>query len=263
MKGFCQHQQAEGGISVIKLAQDLARSGELIENLVISLAEARQMYHDTFEALRKCEVLTSGQVASERKSSQPAFPNEDTRKAEVLRCLESDGEYRKLKEQFQDARVNLAIAEAELEREKANHNGLVALLGFITAMVNAGKIDDAEKYAREILGFGNQDYKVPAPENGKTSGNAPAYTDKAFEQTAAAVSEEGDLQTGAFMVLEARESRPGTVRGYCLAADGNKVAVYAKNGHGQTLAGAVGGFVQVSYRKGDKGLIATSVKLVR
>lgn len=248
---------------MLKLAQDLARSGERIENLVISLAEARQMYHDAFEDLRKYEVLASGQVASERKNGQPAFPNEDTRKAEVLRRLESDGEYRKLKAQFQDARVNLAIAEAELEREKANHNGLVALLGFITALVNAGKIEDAEKYAREILGFGNQDYKVPAPENGKTSGNTPAYTDKAFEQTAAAVSEEGDLQTGAFMVLEARESRPGTVRGYCLAADGNKVAVYAKNSHGQTLAGAVGGFVQVSYRKGDKGLIATSVKLVR
>jgi hypothetical protein len=248
---------------MFKLAQDLARSGEQIENLVISLAEARQMFHDTFEAIRKCEVLTSGQVASERKNGQPAFPNEDTRKAEVLRRLESDGDYRKLKEQFQDVRVNLAIAEAELEREKADHNGLVALLGFITAMVNAGKIDDAERYAREILGSGNQDYKIPAQENGKTSGNIPAYSGKAFEQTAAAVSEEGDLQTGAFMVLEARESRPGTVRGYCLAADGNKVAVYAKNGHGQILAGAVGGFVQVSYRKGDKGLIATSVKLVR
>jgi hypothetical protein len=65
------------------------------------------------------------------------------------------------------------------------------------------------------------------------------------------------------MVLEARESRPGTVRGYCQSADGNKVAVYAKNSHGQTLAGAVGEFVQISYRKGDKGLIATSVKLVR
>ena len=247
---------------MFKLAQDLARSGERIENLVISLAEARQMYHDAFEELRKCEVLASGQVASERKNGQPAFPNEDTRKAEVLRRLESDGEYRKLKEQFQDARVNLAIAEAELEREKAEHNGLVALLGFITALVNAGKIEDADRYVQEIWGSGNQD-NILARESGKTGGNTPAYTGKAFERTAAAVSEEGELQTGAFMVLEARESRPGTVRGYCLAADGSKVAVYAKNGHGQTLAGAVGGFVQVSYRKGDKGLIANSVKLVR
>lgn len=64
------------------------------------------------------------------------------------------------------------------------------------------------------------------------------------------------------MVLEVRETSNGVIRGYCQDTKGNKVAVYAKNGHGQTLAKAEGGFVQVAYRKGDKGLIATSVKLV-
>lgn len=248
---------------MFKLAQDLARSGKRIENLVIGLADARQVLHDTFETLKKYEVLISGQVALERKNNQPAFPNEDMRKAEVVRRLEADPEYRELKDKLQDARVNLAFAEAELEREKATHAGMVAMTGFLTAMVYAGRIDDVERFVREVLGADGQVHKDPDQGSGKINGHVPVGATMACGQAAAAGPEDGELQTGAFMVLEARESRPGTVRGYCQSADGNKVAVYAKNGHGQTLAGAVGGFVQVSYRKGDKGLIATNVKLVR
>jgi len=247
---------------VFKLAQDLARSGKRIENLVIGLADARQVLHDTFETLKKYEVLISGQVALERRNNQPAFPNEDMRKAEVVRRLEADPEYRELKEKLQDARVNLAFAEAELEREKATHAGMVAMTGFLTAMVNAGRIDDVERFVREVLGADGQVHRDPDQGSGKINGR-PVGATMACGQAVAAGPEDGELQTGAFMVLEARESRPGTVRGYCQSADGNKVAVYAKNGPGQTLAGAVGGFVQVSYRKGDKGLIATNVKLIR
>ncbi|MCL6477491.1 MAG: hypothetical protein K6T65_03670 [Peptococcaceae bacterium] len=248
---------------MFKLAQDLARSGERIENLVIGMADARQTLHDTFESLKKHEVIISGQVASERRNNQPAYPNEDMRKAEVVRRLEADPEYRELKERLQDARVNLAFAEAELEREKANHVGMVAMAGLLTALVNAGRIEDVERFVRDVLDAGGRSDKGPAQDSGKNNGHIPAGAGPACGQAAADGPEDSELQTGAFMVLEARESRPGTVRGYCQAADGNKVAVYAKNGHGQTLAGAVGGFVQVSYRRGDKGLIATSVKLVR
>ncbi|MFZ5633718.1 MAG: hypothetical protein ACOY40_12825 [Bacillota bacterium] len=248
---------------MFKLAQDLARSGERIENLVIGLADARQALYDTFEALKKHEVIISGQVALERKNSQPAFPNEDMRKAEVVRRLEADPEYRELKERLQDARVNLAFAEAELEREKANHAGMVAMAGLLTAMVNAGRIDDVERFVLEVLCAGGRSDKDPAQDSGKNNGLVSAGAGMSCGQDSTNGLEDSELQTGAFMVLEARKSRPGTVRGYCQAADGNKVAVYAKNGHGQTLAGAVGGFVQVSYRRGNKGLIATSVKLVR
>ena len=248
---------------MFKLVQNLARSGERIENLVIGLADARQALHDTFEALKRHEVLISGQVAAERKNSQPAFPNEDTRKAEVVRRLETDPEYQKLKMKLQDARVNLAFAEAELERAKADHAGLVAMTGLITAMVNAGKIDDVERFVHDVLGSDNLSDKHQTRDSGNAGCNNPVGTSSTSSETAVAGPEGDELETGVFMVLEARESRPGTVRGYCQSADGNKVAVYAKNSHGQFLAGAVGQFVQISYRKGDKGLIATSVKLAR
>lgn len=242
------------------LAQNLAQrlSGERVENLVVGLAEARQTLHDAIEAIKKHEILVTGKVASERKNGQTSFPNEDTRKAEVVRRLEADPEYADLKNKLQDARVSLMIAEAELEREKADHAGMVALTGFIAAMVNAGKAPEAE-LLNGILGIKSQINNRTIREADR--GNDDNKLQQASQNTAPE-SESGEIQTGAFMVLEARESRPGTVRGYCQSADGNKVAIYAKNGHGQTLANAVGGFVQVSYRKGDKGLIATNVKQV-
>lgn len=80
-------------------------------------------------------------------------------------------------------------------------------------------------------------------------------------QNAQAAQNDGTA-TGTFTVTEARATKsPGVVRAYCLAVDGSKVAVYGKNGNGQTLAQAVGKQVQVKYREGEKGLIALSVRL--
>ncbi|TEB04755.1 hypothetical protein Psch_03517 [Pelotomaculum schinkii] len=248
------------------LAQKL--SGEQIENLVVGLHDARQMLHDILDAVKRREVLVAGQVASEKKGA-----NEDLRKAETLKRLEHDGEYQSLKEKLQDARVNLAFAEAELEGEKAGHAGLVAMTGLVTAMVNAGQISDLENVEAVMsgmLGYVGQGNKTGQKVAGgiATSGNHQGQTLNAaakspvqgFSQPTA--QEENDVESGAFMVLEARESKPGTIRGYCQSSDGTKVAIYAKNGIGQTLARAVGGFVQVAFRRGDKGLIASSVKLV-
>ncbi|MQL52487.1 hypothetical protein GFC01_09470 [Desulfofundulus thermobenzoicus] len=63
-------------------------------------------------------------------------------------------------------------------------------------------------------------------------------------------------------MLEVRSGKsPGVVRAYCQAIDGTKHAVYAKNGAGQALAGAVGKTVEIKYRQGDRGLIALDVRL--
>lgn len=248
-------------------------SAEQIENLVVGLHDARQMLHDALDAVKRYEVLVAGQVASERKGNQLVYPNEDVRKAETLRRLERDGEYQLLKEKLQDARVNLTFAEAELEREKAAHSGLVALTGLVAALVNAGQISDVkniEAVMAGMLGCGDQGNKANQAVTGDvaTSGNhqerllnAPAqFPVQGFTQPA--VQEENDLESGAFMVLEARPTSKGNIRAYCKDTNGKKVAIYATNGNGQTLARAVGRFVQVTFRHGDKGLIATNVKLV-
>jgi hypothetical protein len=70
-----------------------------------------------------------------------------------------------------------------------------------------------------------------------------------------------DLETGIFTILEVRDGRsPGTVRAWCEGPEG-KVAVFAKNGTGQALRDALGRQIEARYRRGDKGLIAFSVRL--
>jgi len=255
------------------LAQKL--SGEQIENLVIGQHDARQMLHDTLDSVKGYEVLVAGQVASERTGNrQIAYPNEDVRKAEVARRLERDEEYQLLREKLQDARVNLAFAEAELEREKAEHSGFVALTGLLAAMVNAGQMSDLKNTEAVLAGMlkcqgkenqANRTVDNAIATSGRQEGqtvNAPVQPPtQGFVQSATQV--ENDVKSGVFIVLEARPSKtPGTIRGYCQSQDGSNVAIYAKNGYGQILAQSVGSSVQVSFRHGIKGLIATSVKKV-
>lgn len=61
-------------------------------------------------------------------------------------------------------------------------------------------------------------------------------------------------------VLEARPGKSeGTIRAYCQTEGGEKVAVYAKNGTGKKLAGAIGEAVAVKYKEMDHGWFAVAV----
>ncbi|WP_449241448.1 hypothetical protein [Desulfoscipio gibsoniae] len=233
-------------------------NGEQIENLVVGLHDARQMLHDALDAVKRYEVLVAGQVASERKGT-----NEDIRKAEVAGRLERDGEYQSLNKKLQDARVNLTLAEAELEREKAGHAGLVAMTGLVTAMVNAGQIKDQNKLENvivEMLRAKKQDSQLVKSNRGPSNNEHYEQATQSPAQTAA--KDNAGVETGAFMVLEVRDTRNGAKRGYCQDAKGNKVAIYATNGLRQTMAQAEGCFIHVTYCHGDKGLIAKSIKIV-
>jgi len=252
---------------ITALAQKL--SGKQIENMVIELHDARQMLHDIIDAIKRLEVLVAGNVASERKNNQAIYPNEDVRKAEVVKRLENNNEYISLKEKLQDARMNLAFVEAELEKEKANHAGMVAITGLMTAMISKGqdKALSNLEVAISTIFSGKQEYradKETAVSVGGQTANRQSTQGFPQQQNAAANAEaDEELETGIFKVLEVRESSPGTIRGYSEAEDGSKVALYGKNGIGRTIAGAVDKYIQVWYKRGNKGLICTSARIVK
>lgn len=233
-------------------------NGEQIENLVVGLHDARQMLHDALDAVKRYEILVAGQVASERKGT-----NEDLRKADIKRSLDRDGEYQSLNKKLQDARVNLTLAEAELEREKAGHAGLVAMTGLITAMVNAGQIKDQNKLENvilEMLRAKRQDSQ--SVKSCRVHSNNEHYEQSPQSPAQTSEKDKTGLETGAFMVLEVRDTANGAKRGYCQDNKGNKVAIYATNGLRSTMDQAEGCFIQVTYSRGDKGLIAKSIKIV-
>lgn len=180
----------------------------------------------------------------------------------------------KAKAGLEEARIAYALAEAALEKAKAEHAGLVALTQLLAAMTAAGKDANPIRLAMvnllkdEPIQAQERPAPAPAPQAqapampAALAAQAQAGQDQAPAQAQATAQNGDGTETGTFTVLETRAGKsPGTVRAYCQAADGNKVAVYAKNGNGQVLAGAVGKTVNVKYRQGDKGLIALNVQV--
>lgn len=158
-----------------------------------------------------------------------------------------------LKPELDRARAEYARAEAALEKARAEHQGLAALTQLLAAMTAAGR--DANPIRLAIAKLLQDEPAQVQEQQPPAQQQAPAVPEQSADG--------GDgTATGAFTVLETRAGKsPGTVRAYCQAADGSRVAVYGKNGSGRALAGAVGKQVQVRYRQGDKGLIALDVRL--
>ncbi len=171
-------------------------------------------------------------------------------------------ELAKLHQELNQARAEWAAADARLEALKARHSGAVALANLLAAMVQGGK--DTQALEAAIAAALAQEQK-PAAGNAQVAQQAHAQVTKAQpaqNQTSGQGQATGDgTATGTFHVLEARESKPGVVRAYAEAENGEKFPIFAKNGNAQTLAAAIGKAVQVRYRKGEKGLIALSVRL--
>lgn len=165
-------------------------------------------------------------------------------------------ELAKLHQELNQARAEWAAADARLEALKARHAGAVALANLLAAYVQAGK-DTAGLEAAIEAALNGQQAQKPAAQPAQQAQPAAQQA----QPGGSAQSAQGDgAATGTFKVLEVRESKPGVVRAYCEGPEG-KVAVFAKNGNAQALAGAVGKQVEVRYRQGEKGLIALSVRL--
>ena len=205
--------------------------GKDIENCVLKMHQTRTELYDILDKVKAREAIIG-----------PAKRDKDS----VLQGLYSS---------LNEARVNYAAAEATLERVKAEHTGIVSLTNLLTAYVQAGKdTSELEKAICTLLGETSKDDGNNAETN--SCKNTVKQDENPKEQ-------EDENETGEFTVLEARLGKsPGTVRAYCEASDGNKYAIFAKNGNGKKLSTAIGKTIRAKYIQGDKGLIAFEVEVL-
>lgn len=71
----------------------------------------------------------------------------------------------------------------------------------------------------------------------------------------------GDYREARVTVLEARPGKSeNVIRAYCETGDGERVAVYGKNGTGRKLAALVGQEITVRFKEGNYGWFAVAVK---
>jgi hypothetical protein len=231
----------------------LASDPENIASLIKSRAIASDELHLQLDNIQVREVKIAGDVASRRKSDgNPVFPNRELRDAEALRLLTADADYFAAKNLADKARNQMRELDAAIESATRRNNSDVQIVGLVTALLNAGKHQEASEVAGSYC-------CQPA-----AAQYEPNQQQVKAEASAADLGTTGISAVALVDVLEARPSKttPGTIRAYCQAEDGNKVAVYAKNGNGQALLSAVGKKVHIEYQKVDRGWFAYKVLII-
>lgn len=235
---------------VRRLGEAPALAGELVRRR----AETSDLLHRALDRVKEIETRTGGEVAAARNGEgKPTFANEASRNAEVARRLAADREYQAARQEADRLRKELAELDARIEETGRRHRSDANLVYLVASLVGAGLRSEAEVVlAAYAEGCATQTGILP--EAAAPGGAEPVQA----EEPAPAKGD--DLLEGTFKVLEARSGKsPGTVRAWCEADDGTKVAVFGKNGTAKALSAAVGKRVTIRYRKLDKGLFAVKV----
>lgn len=236
-----------------RLGEVPVQAGELVRRR----AEISDALHRALDALKQREVEVAGAVASERNGDgKPAYPNEQARAAEIAKRLAADTGYTFAKAEADLLRQELRELDARIEETGRRHRSDSNMAYLVASLLNAGLTADAEAVLTAYAEGACTPTQVPAPtqEAQPAAPQAPAGSGK---------SKEDGLETGTFEVLEVRPgSKEGTIRAYCESETTGKIAVYAKNGEGRTLASAIGRKVELKYRRVDRGLFAVSVRPV-
>ncbi|NSW84515.1 MAG: hypothetical protein HPY90_14990 [Syntrophothermus sp.] len=239
------------------VAQAKVLPGE-IERLTLELASKKQALHELLALRSQREAEIAGEVANETNGDgKKRFPNEEARKAEIARRLAQDAWWQDSEKYLKEMRSELVELEARLERSRYEHRTATTLLNLLAAGIQAGNQAVIEAVLQEqerpqedrkeqalanfINGLkGEIPQEQPPQEQEKQNGNG--------------------LKEAKVRVLEARPGKSeGTIRAWCETGDGEKVAVFGKNGAGKKLAGSVGEVINVRYKEGDYGWFAVKV----
>lgn len=211
-----------------------------VESLIRELAETRQRMHDILDAQRRIEARVAGEVAAEvGEDGRRRYANEEARKAEIARRLKEDATYQELEQALREAREQVVDAEARLDRARYEHRTATSLLWLLGSAVWAQR-EDLEKMILD---------------------NHRREAARKFAQGAKQLRKHQDdgedgLLWEQVTVLEARPTKNGTVRAWCLTEDGDKTAVYAKGETGDRLLKAIRGKVVIGYKVLDAGWFA-------
>lgn len=227
---------------LVEVVSRLGSVPDRAAELVRLRAETSDQLHKALDLQKQAEVQVAGQVATEKGTDgKPLYPNEACRNAEIQRRLNEMPDWKLSQGVVDKYRKTLRDLDAEIEAVQRRHRSDVALVGLVTALLNAGMTEDAEALVQAYAGNQNQQENRDEQE---------VLTEQP--------KQDDGLEVITARVLEARNTKADTVRAYC-ETDKGKVAVYAKNGIGTALLQAVGKEIMLQAKKLDKGYFAVKV----
>lgn len=246
---------------VRELVERARRLPAEIEGMVLALADKKQALHDLVQVKAQFEASLAGEVASEvDEIGRKRYPNEESRKAEIARRLQENREYQETEQMLRDIRQECIELEARLDRARYEHRAATTLLYLVASGVQGGN----QAVVDAVLGV----CAAPAQDQSREekmqnfvsclqAGEVPHESD----QQKGSRQAKGDYREARVTVLEARPGKSeNVIRAYCETGDGERVAVYGKNGTGRKLAALVGQEITVKFREGNYGWFAVAVK---
>ncbi|HHY93826.1 MAG TPA: hypothetical protein GX513_02260 [Firmicutes bacterium] len=237
------------------LVEQAVRLPVEVEKAAVEAQQLKQDLYELAEMQKRLEAEIASEVANERNGEgKPKFPNDAARQGEISHRILASEKWRGLKRDVDQARKEWWEAEARLERMKLEHRSTIALLDVVAGAIRAGKSPE------EAEGLLAADCDTPASKPSQNGGKPTVTQDDTTQGGGNGKENGGGLRQATVKVLEARPGKSeGTVRAWCEAEDGDKVAVFGKNGTAKKLAASIGEKVRVEYREGDYGWFAVKV----
>lgn len=258
----------------------IRRSVELpneIKRLIMAQGEKKDQLYDLVQRKREIEDEVAGDVAADRQR----YPNEESRRAEIMLRLRENEAYQNLEAQIKTARKELTQLEAAIGKAQGEISSVNALINLLAAAIHSGRTD-IEQMITNIIG----ELQVSNPTNQATA--TPEERQQATPQTEVPQNEaqveaetsnpsqrarvqrtrSGRETTGDVLleaqirVLETSVSERGNTRAWCeVVGTQQRVAVFAKNGNGEKLRECAGTdrVLKVKYRQLNAGWFAVTV----
>lgn len=146
-------------------------------------------------------------------------------------------------ETLRAAKAHLESTDRELEWLRSRHSTAVACINLVSALIDAGKADEAKAVLAALKGYQEQKNDSENVEKEK--------------------SKEEGLKIEMFTIKETSPGKnEGTVWAKAITDKGAEYKVCAKNGNAQTLLGATGKRMKIKYRlMGENKIFAVSAEI--
>ncbi len=239
-----------------ELVAEARRLPAEVEKATVEAQQLKQDLYELAEMQKRLEAEIASEVANEKNGDgRPKFPNDAARQGEISRRILASEKWRELKRDVEEARKAWWEAEAKLERMKLEHRTAIALLDVVAGAIRAGKSPEEAESLLAVVAEASA--SKPSGANG---GKPTASTNDTTPGGNGNRDDGNGLRQAVVRVLEARPGKSeGTVRAWCETEDGDKVAVFGKNGTAKKLAAAVGSRVKVEFKELDAGWFAVKV----
>lgn len=223
------------------IVKEIKNAPEDISQLMTERKDIGCKMSKKIEEQKKYEIVFMAKVAD----GSDKYSTKEQKEAKARELLAKNENYLKIMKEIEELTLRKNASDILIDEKNRSYSNNNKILDLTTAFINAGMKNEANDVLESYCQEDKRVAEVEVNTNEK----------KEIKKEESQNNENKDK----FLVLEARETKPGTVRAYCQMPDGSKVAVFGKNGIDKKLMSSIGKEIEIAYSTLNKGLFAISI----